>query len=50
MTELDEAPGVDVPARAFPGRSRLFWTVTALGIAAILLVCTALILFAAMRS
>ena len=35
-----------VPSRQY----RLFWTVTVLGIAAILLLCTALILIAATRS
>jgi hypothetical protein len=50
MTEFDEAPLVDVQASASTRRSRLFWTATALSIAAILLLCTSLILIAATRN
>jgi hypothetical protein len=39
-----------MPSEASSPRSRLVWTAAGLGIVAILLVCTALVLIAALRS
>jgi hypothetical protein len=50
MAELDEARADVGQSNVTPRQSRLFWTTTVLGIAAILLLCTALILIAAARS
>jgi hypothetical protein len=49
MTAPDEARSEDTQTTVLR-QSRLFWTATALGIAAMLLLCTALILIAATRS
>jgi bacteriorhodopsin len=49
MTGSDEAPP-DAPMSMSQRQSRLFWTTIALAIAAILLLCTFLILIAAVRS
>jgi hypothetical protein len=50
MTRSDEARSDVGPASTPQRRSRFFWTTVALGIAAMLLLCAALILIAATRS
>jgi hypothetical protein len=50
MAEHDEARSEEVHVSVPPRQSRLFWTTTALAIAAMLLLCAALILIAATRS
>jgi hypothetical protein len=49
MAEPDEARSEDVQMSVPPHQSRLFWTTAALCIAAMLLLCAALILIAATR-
>jgi hypothetical protein len=50
MTGLDEAPSDEVPTSMPQRQSRFFWTTAALAIALMLLLCTVLIVIAAMRS
>jgi hypothetical protein len=50
MAEPDEARADVAQMSVTQRQSRRFWTTTVLGIAAILLLCTALILIAATRS
>jgi hypothetical protein len=50
MTGTDEARSNFEPASTPQRRSRFFWTTVALAIAAMLLLCAALIMIAATRS
>jgi hypothetical protein len=50
MAEPDEVRSEEMQLSPPPRPSRLFWTMTALSIAALLLLCAALILIAATRS
>jgi len=49
MMGLNEAPPDDVPSSMSQRQSRFLWTTAALAIAAMLLLCTVLILIAATR-
>jgi hypothetical protein len=49
MTGLGKAPSDDVPTSTPQRQSRFFWTTIALAIAAMLILCTILVLIAATR-